>query len=191
MGAIVRAGVSSAVYAVMSMVSQWGGVHHDHVLMAAAVVAKRDHLLACSLCHVPYLIYNSACFACTFCGWGGAGLLAVTLWPMVVRCNRNRGCQKISPSVWNLGSSYGNQNYARHIEPAKESKARVARKYQDVLGARGVVQGAHPLGCVTPEIGLTHSTLHRHNHGPYSVTASKQAPPHPQNMQAKQGPGEP
>ena len=38
----------------------------------------------------PSLIYNSACFACMLCGGGGAGLLAVTLWPMVVRCNRNR-----------------------------------------------------------------------------------------------------
>jgi hypothetical protein len=25
-----------------------------------------------------------------FCEWGGAGLLAVTLWPLVARCNRNR-----------------------------------------------------------------------------------------------------
>jgi hypothetical protein len=41
----------------------------------------------------PSLIYNSACFACMLCGGGGAGLLAVTLWPMVVRCNRNRNCR--------------------------------------------------------------------------------------------------
>jgi hypothetical protein len=27
---------------------------------------------------------------CMFCGWGGAGLLTVTLWPLVARCNRNR-----------------------------------------------------------------------------------------------------
>ena len=61
-----------------------------------------SHLLACSLCHVPDLIYNSACFACMFCGWGGAGLLAVTLWPLVARCNRNRNR---NPSLHKASSS--------------------------------------------------------------------------------------
>ena len=47
----------------------------------------------------PNLIYESACFACMFSGWGGAGLLAVTLWPMVDRCNHNRNrnhCQMLA-----------------------------------------------------------------------------------------------
>ena len=59
------------------------------------------------VCHVPCLLYNSACFvACIFCGWGGAGLLAVTLWPMVVRCNRNRNrnAQSMQRCVHHCGS---------------------------------------------------------------------------------------